>query len=195
MNTSRHLTLVVLSAALCSTPLLAAETVLTFEPSSTEIHWTLDTVLHTVHGTFKLKSGTITFDPATGRASGQLIVSTASGESGNESRDSRMNKSILESAKFPEIAFTADRVEGQVPVQGTAGIKVHGVFRLHGADHEMTLPVQVEIEPGKVTAKTKFSVPYIQWGLKNPSTFILRVDDKVDIDLHAAAHAVSHGGN
>jgi hypothetical protein len=30
-------------------------------------------------------------------------------------------------------------------------------------------------------------VPYIKWGMKNPSTFILRVSDKVEITVETAA--------
>jgi hypothetical protein len=37
----------------------------------------------------------------------------------------------------------------------------------------------------QVAADLVFAVPYIQWGLKNPSTFILRVSDKVAIAIHA----------
>ena len=33
---------------------------------------------------------------------------------------------------------------------------------------------------------THFSVPYVRWGMKNPSTLFLRVGDTVSIDVHAA---------
>jgi hypothetical protein len=33
-----------------------------------------------------------------------------------------------------------------------------------------------------------FSVPYQKWGMKNPSTFLLHVDDRVEITLHTVAH-------
>ena len=32
-------------------------------------------------------------------------------------------------------------------------------------------------------ANTHFAIPYVQWGMKNPSTLFLRVNDKVMIDL------------
>ena len=179
---------IILALILLAAPLLAADTVLVFEPSQTQIHWTLDSLVHTVHGTFQLKSGTVHFDPATGKAGGQLIVDARSGASGSDARDSRMHKSIIESPKFPDIVFLPDRVEGSVPAEGSASLKIHGTFRLHGSDHEMVMPVQLTVHPGQIDAASTFEVPYISWGLKNPSTLFLRVNDKVQIELHASAH-------
>jgi polyisoprenoid-binding protein YceI len=182
-------------AALIAGPLLAEETVLVFDAPQTHIGWTLGTVLHTVHGTFQLRSGTVRFDPATGKAGGSLVVESRSGESGNDSRDSRMHSSILETPKYPDIVFTPDRVEGAIPAQGTSTLRVHGVFKLHGAEHEFTLPVQVTLDPQQVTATSTFQIPYISWGLKNPSTFILRVNDNVDIEIRALARISNSGGH
>jgi polyisoprenoid-binding protein YceI len=179
---------------LFSSVMSAAETTLIFDPPKTEIHWTLDTLLHTVHGTFQLRSGTVSFDPATGKASGALVVDARSGQSGGESRDSRMHSSILESAKFADIVFRPDHVEGQVPQQGKAAIRVHGQFELHGQSHEMTLPIDLDVEAQRIGAKSRFPVPYISWGLKNPSTFILKVDNKVDIELVATGRITAKGG-
>ena len=57
------------------------------------------------------------------------------------------------------------------------------VFTLHGAPHDLTVPMQVHIEGTALAAKTHFQVPYVQWGLKDPSIFILKVAKVVDIDL------------
>jgi phage host-nuclease inhibitor protein Gam len=43
--------------------------------------------------------------------------------------------------------------------------------------------MQIHIEGTALTAKTHFTVPYVQWGLKDPSIFILKVAKVVDIDL------------
>jgi hypothetical protein len=38
-----------------------------------------------------------------------------------------------------------------------------------------------------LTAATDFMIPYIEWGLNNPSTFVLKVSDKVQMHIEAAA--------
>lgn len=182
-----------LAPLLAAVPSAAAETVLDFSPPQTQVHWTLGTVLHTVHGTFQLRSGTVHFDPASGKASGQLVVDAASGQSGSDSRDSRMRHSILESPKFPAIVFRPDRVDGGIPAQGKAHLLVHGAFELHGAAHEFTMPVDVDVEPGQVSAVSRFAVPYLSWGLKNPSTLFLRVDDQVQVEIEATGKVMSYG--
>jgi polyisoprenoid-binding protein YceI len=163
------------------------ETVLQIDPALTKVGFTLADVLHTVHGTFSLKRGTIRFDPLSGKASGELVVDAASGNSGSPARDRRMNANILESERYPEIAFRPDHVQGRVAAEGTSQIELHGTFLIHGAEHEITLPLQVEAGAGKYTASGRFAVPYVKWGMKNPSTLLLRVSDKVEIDVQTVA--------
>jgi polyisoprenoid-binding protein YceI len=181
-----------LAATLASIVLLCAsapapgqEIALDLDPARTTVQFTLSGTLHTVHGSFKLKRGAIRFDPATGKIGGEAVVDATSGESDSDGRDSRMHTNILESARYPEIVFTPDRVEGTVARQGASQIEVHGMFRIHGAEHEIMLPVQVTMDDGRATAKIHFTIPYVKWGLKNPSTLFLRVSDKVDIDIAA----------
>jgi polyisoprenoid-binding protein YceI len=172
------------AAALLATA-SASEQVVELDPAQTQVHFTVGSTLHTVHGEFKLKKGVIRFDAETGAASGAIVIDATSGDSGNSSRDSKMQKSVLESQKYPEITFTPRRVKGRVASQGDSQVEVEGTISLHGVDHPLTIPVKVTAKDGQITADTHFVVPYIQWGLKNPSTFILRVSDKVDIDIHA----------
>ncbi len=164
------------------------EEVVTFDSSNTKVEFTLGDVLHTVHGVFKLKSGSIRFYPATGAASGALVVDATSGESGNKSRDKIMHRSILESAQYPEIVFIPQKVLGSAPAQGQSQVNVEGMFRMHGSDHPLTLTVALSVNGDQVAANTQFIVPYQSWGLKNPSTFILRVSDKVQIGISANGH-------
>lgn len=158
------------------------------DPAQTKIEWTLGDVLHTVHGTFKLRSGSVTFDPQSGDASGEIIVDATSGESGNNARDNKMHKEVLESQRYPEIIFSPKHVTGKLADQGTSNIQVQGVFRIHGGDHDLTLSLPVEKSTGEVKASTSFFVPYQDWGMKNPSTFILKVENKVSISISSVGH-------
>lgn len=155
------------------------------DPAQTSVKFTLGDVLHTVRGTFKLKHGTLQVEPA-GKIAGEIVVDATSGESGNSFRDRKMHKEVLESDRYPEIAFRPDRVEGSVANAGKSSVQVHGTFSIHGVDREITVPAQVEIAGDHWTATAHFTVPYQKWGMKNPSTLFLRVTDSVEIDLAAA---------
>jgi polyisoprenoid-binding protein YceI len=169
--------------------LRAQEMVVTLDPAATKIDFTLGATMHTVHGTFKLKSGAIRFDPATGKASGAVIVDATSGNTDNGSRDKKMQAEVLESAKFPEIAFTPAQVTGPIGdvVSGKgAQLQVSGTVRVHGQEHPLTLAIAVDRPAnGPLHASTKFAIPYVQWGLKNPSNFLLHVSETVDLDIEA----------
>ena len=166
----------------------AQDSIVEIEPSQTKIEFSLGSTLHTVHGTFALKSSTIRFDPAGGKISGTIVVDATSGKSGNSSRDARMHREILESAKFPEIVFTIEQMTGNVAPDGASKVEISGQFRLHGQDHHVTLPVEVMAEGKKLHVAIHCVIPYVEWGLKNPSNFFLRASDKVEVDIHAIGH-------
>jgi polyisoprenoid-binding protein YceI len=164
----------------------AQETVVHFDPAQTKVEFSVESTLHTVHGTFRLKSGEVRFDPATGKASGAIVVNAASGDSANDGRNKRMHERVLESSKFAEIVFTPTEVQGRIAPKGRSEVEVSGVFRLHGQDHNLTMTIAVEPNAGKqIQAATHFEVPYVRWGLKSASSFILNVKDTVDVEIHA----------
>jgi polyisoprenoid-binding protein YceI len=159
---------------------------LKFVPAKAMVNFTLGDILHTVHGVFDVKQGVVHFDPTTNKISGEILVDATSGHSGNDGRDKKMHKEVLESASYRDIVFRPDRVEGEVSELAASTVQVHGMFSIHGADHEITIPVRVEMSPGQWTATSHFTVPYVEWGMKNPSTFVLRVEQSVEIDIQAS---------
>lgn len=161
------------------------------DPSQSAVKFTLGDVLHTVHGTFRVKGGDLQIDP-TGRTSGQIVVDARSGDSGSGMRDRKMHKEVLESDRYSEIVFRPDRIEGAVPGPGISSVQVHGVFSIHGVDREITVPAQVNVDADHWNATVHFTVPYQKWGMKNPSTLFLRVNDSVEIDLLAAGTVIMH---
>jgi polyisoprenoid-binding protein YceI len=167
-------------------PAAAQAVTLHLDPQHTTVRYTLGDVLHTVRGTFQAKQSTLQLDAAAGKLSGEILVDAKSGDSGTAMRDRKMNREVLESERYPEITFRPDRIEGAVLPQGKSSVKVHGVFSIHGVDHELTAPAEVEMSSDHWSATVHFSVPYVEWGMKNPSTLFLRVTSSVDIDLTAA---------
>jgi polyisoprenoid-binding protein YceI len=168
-----------------------SEVTVRLDPAATEIHWTLNGNTHTTHGSFRLKTGQITFDPGTGVATGELLVDLATGESGNQTRDSKMEKDVLESNRFPEAFFHPQKVTGALKPEATQAVTAEGTFNIHGADHPLKLDIQVKLDGNQATATTHFSVPYVAWGMKDPSSFVLRVGKEVDIDV--VAHGTVEG--
>jgi polyisoprenoid-binding protein YceI len=174
---------ILLMQSLWAADLTAQQRTLELDPAKTQIHYVLGATAHTVHGIFQMRSGVINFDPATGAASGSIIVDAASGNSGTEGRDKKMDKDVLQTERYSEIVFYPKKVIGNVPSQGASQIQVQGVFRLHGSDHDLTLMIPVQVNGREVTANTQFVVPYVEWGLKDPSTLFLRVAKEVKISI------------
>jgi hypothetical protein len=73
-----------MAVALAGVSMAAADrqSSLQLEPERTPIHFTLGSVLHTVHGTSRPMHGALRLDPASGRLTGEIVVDTQSGESG-----------------------------------------------------------------------------------------------------------------
>ncbi len=167
-------------------PLAAQKYAVTLDPAQTTIEYTLDSTLHTVHGTFKLESGEIHFDPGTGNASGRIVVDAASGDSGNKSRDKKMHQEILESQKYPEIFFTPQQVSGTFNPSAASQLELSGIFQLRGQDHPLTATIAVQPPEGPAMhAAVHFTIPYIKWGLKDPSTWLLKASDTVNLEIQA----------
>ena len=171
----------------------AEESIVQFDPEPTKIEFSLGGNMHTVHGKFSLKSSTIRFDPSTGKIDGAIVVDASSGESGNGSRDARMHREILESLKFPEIVFMPVQITGPVASEGSSHVEVSGRFRLHGQEHDVTLPIEVKMNGKDLRFTTHMEIPYAKWGLKNPSNFFFRVSDVVAIDIHGTGRVQSSG--
>src|SRR5580692_9120660 len=77
-----------------------AQNKLSLDTTRSEVHFTLTDTLHTVKGTFHLQQGDIAFDPATGKATGSILVDALSGKTGNSVRDHRMTKEELKAPDF-----------------------------------------------------------------------------------------------
>ncbi|MGA2278197.1 MAG: YceI family protein [Terracidiphilus sp.] len=174
----------ILALALVLAPTAFAQhQIFTVNPDASKVAFSLGGNGHHVDGTFHVQSGSIDFDRSAQTIAGSVVVAAGSGDSGESSRDKKMNSDVLDVAHFAEVSFVPRSYQGTVAASGDSTIQVTGIFTLHGTPHDLTVPMQIHIDGTTLTAKTHFTVPYVQWGLKDPSIFILKVAKVVDIDL------------
>ena len=163
---------------------LAQHQTFAVNPDASEVKITLNTTHEVVNGTFHVQSGSINFDRTASHISGIVIVAAGSGKTGNDSRDKKMNKDILKVDQFATVSFAPKAYNGTIAASGDSTIQVSGVFTMLGTAHDLTIPMQIHIDGSKATAKAQFVVPYVQWGLKNPSFLIWKAENDVAIVLN-----------
>jgi polyisoprenoid-binding protein YceI len=154
-------------------------------PESTTVDFTLKATMHTVHGTATLESAEFTIDSETGAASGEAVVISASADTDNGKRDKKMHSKVLLSSEHQRIVIRAERIEGTLNLEGASEITLVGAMEILGAEHPIRVPMTVTMNGDTATVEATFSVPYVEWGLKDPSTFILRVGKEVPVTVKA----------
>jgi polyisoprenoid-binding protein YceI len=152
-------------------------------PDASEVKVTLQTTHEVVNGTFHVQSGSIEFGGGRPVMSGSVVVLAGSGKTGNDSRDKKMKKDILEVEQHATVSFEPKSYTGAIAASGDSNIQVAGIFTLLGVPHEITIPMQVHLDGTAAMAKAHFVVPYVQWGVKNPSFLIWKAENDVAIDL------------
>jgi polyisoprenoid-binding protein YceI len=181
----RFFTVLALAAALAPSALAQHQTFVV-NPDASEVKMTLNTTHEIVNGAFHVQSGSIEFDRSTPKMLGSVVILAGSGKTGNDSRDKKMNKDILKVEQYATVSFEPKTYTCDLALSGDSNLQVTGIFTLLGTPHQITIPVVVHLEGTTATAKAHFVVPYVQWGLKNPSFFIWKADNDVAIDLSLA---------
>lgn len=160
---------------------------LTFEldPKATTVEFTFGATLHTVDGSLRAKQGTLRIESDTGAASGWIVLDATSAQTGNSRRDRKMHEKILESRRFPDVVFDVKRISGKINLTGRSELQVQGVLDFHGDRHSLSLPVVASSDGSRVTATGSLVIPYVDWGLRDPSFLLLRVEKDVRVTVKA----------
>jgi len=168
---------------LCTPFALAQHQAFNINPDASTVAFTLASTHEITNGTFHVSKGLVNFDAASPNLSGLIDVSAASGNTGNASRDKKMLNDVLQTSQFADVTFVPQTYTGTLALNGDSTLQVTGIFTLHGTPHTLTVPMQLHIDGNKLTAKTTFKVPYVEWGLKDPSWFVFKVAKEVDVNL------------
>lgn len=160
-----------------------AERLLTLDTEGTRIGFTLGATLHDVEGSVRVARGEIRFEPEGGPAAGEIVVDATSADTGHEGRDEDMHKKVLESDAFGTFVFRPTETVGALAASGTSSIELRGELEIHGGVHTVSLPTEVSVEGDRLTGTATLEVPYVDWGMKNPSKLFLRVQKFVTVQI------------
>lgn len=166
-------------------PLAADELQIELDPERTSISFRLRATLHTVHGSAALADGSLRLDTESGAMTGAVTIDATTAETGNKKRDKKMHGKVLLTAEYPEVVLQGRRLEGELAPQGVSDVTMHGEIEILGQSHEIGIQTHIEIDGENFVTNFEFVVPYVDWGLKDPSTFLLRVAKVVEVTVTA----------
>ena len=96
-----------------------------------------------------------------------------------------MHADVLESERYPEIVFRAEHLGVTRRDATSADVELRGRLSLHGQQKALALPAKLVAREGRVGIESRFRVPYVDWGMRDPSSFLLRVDRYVEVTVRA----------
>jgi len=179
-------------AAALAAPAAAQDVVLQLDPRATHVTFSFGATFKGVRGALDVREGEITLATDTGAAGGKIALDLTSARTGVAKRDRKMHEKILESPQYPTATFYPERIDGHLNREGGSDIQIHGKLDFHGATHDVAIVATAKVQGDQVTATGFVTIPYIAWGLRDPSFFILRVAREVRVDIQAAGK-LTHG--
>jgi hypothetical protein len=188
------LVLVAMLAAVA--PGTSEEWVLHLDPALTTVGFLLQATMHTVEGVIPLVSGEIRFDRTSGKAGGHVVLDSHRTTTHNTARDKKMHAEVLESERFPSIVFRPAHIEVREEGVDRGTVRLGGTVLVHGAEHPVELDVAVRREGDRIVAYSPIEIPYVAWGMRDPSVFVLRVAKVVQVQIHAEGTlTIARGGS
>jgi polyisoprenoid-binding protein YceI len=184
LTATKNLLLVLLAIGPVSSS-AAAERAIVLDPDTTQVNFSLQATGHMVRGELQLQSGELRLDSESGTLVGDIVLDTASAQTGNTRRDKAMHRKVLQSELYPLIVLRPERFEGDLAASGTSELRLLGTISLHGDEHALTIGAMVDIDGDRFTAESTFSIPYVEWGLRDPSVLFLRVAKAIEVTVRA----------
>ncbi len=99
---------------------------------------------------------------------------------------------VLETAKYPEIAFKSTDVQGKIN-NGQFEVKIGGDMTLHGVSKHIVIPARVSVNGETLRAQGEFTINRHDFKVKATSAFhgLVRVKDKLKFTFDIVAQRVS----
>ena len=81
--------------------------------------------------------------------------------------------------------LAVERIEGTFERAGESRLTIRGRLDIHGSPHPIEVPAEVTARDGRIAARLAFTVPYVAWGMKDPSKLLLSVAKEVRVTVEA----------
>ncbi|HVT60950.1 MAG TPA: YceI family protein [Thermoanaerobaculia bacterium] len=175
-------------AAIGTSPAGAEVLTLDIDPLASRIEFGFGATFQSVVGSLQLQGGSIRFDTASGAASGEAAAAAGTARTGVKRRDRKMHEKILESALYPTIVFSVERIDGTLNRAGRSELQLHGTLKLHGVSRPAAMPAVAVVNGDQVKATGYLTIDYLSYGMRDPSFLLLRVEKKVKVKLTIAGH-------
>jgi len=86
---------------------------------------------------------------------------------------------------FPVATYEVEHVNGYDAQKSIQKITVNGTMTLHGTKHALVLEFALSRDGQATVAVTHFLIPYVAWGIKDPSNAFIHVEKEVLIEITA----------
>src|SRR5262245_34599123 len=153
---------------------------LKIDAASARVGFDLGATMHTVHGKAGEVQGTVSIVSGSDAGlvlGGRITIPVRALATGNDRRDEKMRGESLDAAKHPDITF--------VPKTLDKGLRtLSGDLAIRGVSKSVTIPVTVETAGDRVKVDGKLDVRWADYGVPDPSVFVLRVEDVAHTSFH-----------
>ena len=167
------------------------------DPARSSVRFALPATLHTVEGKTTSVSGSFTRPAAatSGDAfevTGRITIAARTLDTGNGSRDKRMRAESLAVDTYPEIVFVPSRGVGK-NVTFAPGSKsaftLEGKLTVRGVTKPVSIETSASFTESGMAADGKTQLTFADFGVPDPSNFLLHVKPTLTVSFHLEARA------
>ena len=161
------------------------------DAQNTTVTFSFAALAHTVHGVVPIVPSKIKIDNRQQRVHGLVYIDTTKISTHNKDRDKKMHREVLESARFPDIYFKPILYRGDLQLGKAGQIELVGELYIHGDSHTIEVPCSVDWQEGQLHLSANYTLPYVAWGMKDPSKFIFRVGKEAYLKMKIDAPLIA----
>jgi polyisoprenoid-binding protein YceI len=168
------------------------------DPGRSTVGFTLRATLHDVNGTGGRVTGEFSraAEPGEGGYAlrGEVRIGAGSLVTGNTRRDAKMHKDTLAVREYASITFrphrvlTGDTPGGEIRPGRAFEMILEGDLTIRETTRAVSIPVTVNMmEDGRLSVDGRVRLDFTDYGVPDPSFFLLRVKKELTVTFHLEA--------